>query len=305
MIYVVILNYNNERYTIECLNSLDLIKDFELKIIVVDNNSRNPDVIEKHVSSLENVTFIQTGENRGYAAGNNVGIKYAIDQGAEYICILNNDVIVNKDSFTDSIRILDSDEMVAFVGPSLLDYKSDVIQSQGDYISFCSLKTIKNMNRGKHYIAQNGVNNCHAIVGACILFKSFLIRKIGYIPEEYFLNFEETEWCYNAVRHGYKNYYSLSSYVNHKGSATIDCYSNLSFYYYNRNIIIFLLKIDPLKIKALLAIAILIFKSLVKILIGYKRKKTNKYILLCYVDGLLRTTRFKNFICGKGFGKII
>ena len=311
IIYVVILNYNNESDTIECIKSLNSIIEYKLNIVVVDNNSVNPSSLEQFVSTISNAVFIQTGENRGYAAGNNVGIRYAIENCAEYICILNNDVIVNKDSFSDSIELLDSNPKAAFAGPSILEYKSDMIQSQGEITNFWSLRRSKTIGMGEKFISQKGFNECQAIIGACMLFKTLIIDKIGYLPEEYFLYAEEIDWCHNAYNQGYKSYCSLSSYVNHKGSATVDCYNNLSFYYRNRNIVIFLLKRDPIKLRAVYSIALLFVKAIVKTLIGYKgkqpnkqtNKQTNKYLLLSYVDGLLRTTRFKDFICSRGLKK--
>ena len=306
-IYVIVLNYNNESDTIECINSLDSITEFDLEIVVVDNNSKDAKLLNNFVSNISNAVFHQAGENRGYAAGNNVGLRFALNNSADYIAILNNDVIVNRDSFSESISMLDNNPHAAFVSPTLLNYKSDIIQSQGVFLNFWGLNLIKNLGIDKQFIPQEGFIECHSIVGACMLFKPSIIDKIGLLPEEYFLNFEETDWCYKAVQHGMKNYCSLKSYVNHKGSATINCYSNLSFYYYNRNIIIFLLKRDPIKLRAAYSIALLFVKAIVKMLIGYKgkqtNKQTNKHLLLCYVDGLLRTTRFKDFICSGGLKK--
>lgn len=283
-IFVIILNFNNESDSIACIKSLDLITDYNLQIVVVDNNSSKSSPLEQYISTLSNAVFIQTGENRGYAAGNNVGIRYAIENGAEYICLLNNDVIVNKDSFSDSIGILDSNPKATFAGPSILEYKSDVIQSKGEITNFWSLRRSKTIGMGKKFISCNGFNECQGIIGACMLFKASIIDRIGYLPEEYFLYQEEIDWCHKAYNLGYKSYCSLSSYVNHKGSASVDCYNNLSFYYRNRNIIIFLLKRDPIKIRAVYSTALLFVKAIVKTLIGYKGKQPNKQIsspLLC------------------------
>lgn len=275
-IFVIILNFNNESDSIACIKSLDLITDYNLQIVVVDNNSLKSSPLEQYISTLSNAVFIQTGENRGYAAGNNVGIRYAIENGAEYICLLKNDVIVNKDSFSDSIGILDSNPKAAFAGPSILEYKSDVIQSQGEITNFWSLRRSKTIGMGEKFISCNGFNECQGIIGVCMLFKASIIDRIGYLPEEYFLYQEEIDWCHKAYNLGYKSYCSLSSYVNHKGSASVDCYNNLSFYYRNRNIIIFLLKRDPIKIRAVYSIALLFEKAIVKTLIGYKSKQPNK-----------------------------
>ena len=302
-IFVIILNYNNEVDTIECINSLESIKGYDLQLVIVDNKSKNPKILEDYVLGLPNAIFLQTGENLGYAGGNNVGIRYAIEHQADYIAILNNDVIVNQDSFSEAMNILDLNEKAAFAGPSIIGFENDTIQSQGDLVNFWLLSKSKAINRGKKFEARAGFNECSAIIGACMIFKPSIVDKIGYIPEDYFLYYEELDWCHKAYNLGYKSYCSLSNYVRHKGSATVDCYNNLSFYYRNRNIVIFLLKRDPIKLRAVYSIALLFVKAIVKTLIGYKGKHTNKYLLFCYVDGLLRTTRFKDYICSRGLIK--
>ena len=117
-IYTIILNYNNYDDTVNCINSFDAITAFDIKIILVDNASEKECVqkLDKFVSEKNGITFIKNTENLGYAAGNNIGIKEAIRRGAKYLAIVNNDVVVNEDSFTASIDIL-NDKKVAFSGP--------------------------------------------------------------------------------------------------------------------------------------------------------------------------------------------
>ena len=70
-----------------------------MQLIIVDNASEEKyvDEIEEHISGIDNIELIVNRVNLGYAGGNNVGIRHAVAQGAEYIAIVNNDVIVNKD----------------------------------------------------------------------------------------------------------------------------------------------------------------------------------------------------------------
>ena len=182
-LYVIVLNYNNESDTIECINSLDSITEFDLEIVVVDNNSKDTKLLNNFVSNISNAVFLQAGENRGYAAGNNVGLRFALNNSADYIAILNNDVIVNRDSFSESISMLDNNPHAAFVSPTLLNYKSDIIQSQGVFLNFWGLNLIKNLGIDKQFIPQDGFIECYSIVGACMLFRSSIIDNIGLLPE--------------------------------------------------------------------------------------------------------------------------
>lgn len=238
ILYIVILNYNNTDDTIECLNSVSNIKNVNTKIVLIDNGSDQECVKQLEKSLNDKVVFIKNSKNIGYAAGNNVGIKYAIAQGANYIAILNNDVIVNEHSFDDCINILTNNSTVGIVGPAILNYKSDILQSAGAKIDFLRLSTKLN-GRNTKYIRQDKQIECDYIGGACLVFTPHLIDYIGYLPEMYFLFWEETEWCVSAKRHGLKVICTLNSSVEHKGSSTINKIKGISGYYMERNKVIF------------------------------------------------------------------
>src|SRR4030067_2103187 len=94
---VVILNYNGLANTIECLEALEkcLLDKFKVEIIVVDNGSKDGSV--KTLSKLKDIIFIENRKNLGFAAGNKIGIKKALQRKVDYILILNNDTIVDND----------------------------------------------------------------------------------------------------------------------------------------------------------------------------------------------------------------
>ena len=118
LVYIILLNYNNYQDTIECFESLNYITYQNYNIVIVDNNSPNNSMInllkymeekeqkyiyykskEEALSSTTNnsfITLIQSRHNGGYGYGNNIGIKYALNNKADYVLILNNDTIVDK-----------------------------------------------------------------------------------------------------------------------------------------------------------------------------------------------------------------
>src|SRR5579863_5415578 len=96
-VYIIILNFNGENDTHECIESLFKLKknSLEIEIVIVDNGSN----IEFRLSDLEkknNVILIRNKDNLGFSGGNNTGIDYAIKNGAEYVILLNNDTIVDN-----------------------------------------------------------------------------------------------------------------------------------------------------------------------------------------------------------------
>src|SRR5215470_14085112 len=99
LVAVVVLNWNGCNETLACLESLIKLSYPPCDLIVVDNGSTDNSVAAVR-SKYPNVEVIQTGKNLGYAGGNNVGIRRALEKGAQYILILNNDTRVSPDAIS-------------------------------------------------------------------------------------------------------------------------------------------------------------------------------------------------------------
>lgn len=292
-IYTIVLNYNNYDDTYECIESLRKIifsSDFVNKIILIDNYSTD-DSFEKLKNIYDDIVFIQTDKNLGYACGNNLGIKYAISEEADYICILNNDTLVEDNFIEPCIAALKKTKNLAFVGPVIEEYKSDRIQSSGGDIMF---------NRGLIKIKNNGLKrkdleyviDCDYIGGACMVFKASLIEEIGLIPENYYLFFEETEWCYRAKKKGLKNQCITNTYIKHKGSASIDMIEGLHPYLMERNRVVFLMRNAP---SVLVLLEALIYLGVKYIKWGILRDKRYFKYLLYMKDGLFNEVNYKKY----------
>lgn len=95
-VFIIILNWNGKTDTLACLNSLQKITYSNQEVVVIDNGSSDDSVAQIKTLYPE-VIILETGENLGYAEGNNVGIRYALEHHAEFILLLNNDTIVAPD----------------------------------------------------------------------------------------------------------------------------------------------------------------------------------------------------------------
>ena len=157
MVYAVVLNYNGWQDTIECINSLLNINYKNFKIIIVDNKSNDGSVVEiinyfkssksgitiidssqaeKSKSESGKVTLISSKKNGGYGYGNNIGIKFAITNGADHIVILNNDTIVDSDFLQPLVNRCEKNDNIGIVSGKVLYYsKPDIIWSNGGYVS--------------------------------------------------------------------------------------------------------------------------------------------------------------------------
>ena len=188
-IYTVILSYNNFDDTKECIDSsINNIKNISNTILIVDNGSVDNSFEKLEELYKEKCVYIKNNKNLGYAGGNNIGIRYAIDHGADYVCILNNDTVVPMNFLNPCIEYLEKNDNVAFVGPVIVDYYSGLVQSTGGNIKYNKGEIITINNNVKLNHIQKNVH-CDYVGGACMVFKTEIIQKLGYLPENYFFFF--------------------------------------------------------------------------------------------------------------------
>lgn len=290
IVYIIVLNFNNAKDTLETLKSLDRQFDFQKRIILIDNASSKQCVKELEENISDDVIFIKNSSNLGYAAGNNVGIKYAIEHDADYIAILNNDVIANSDSFDSCINLLKEDKKIGVVGPAIVEYCSNKVQSTGAYINFMKLCT-PIINHGIEYEKRNFNIQCDYVGGACMLFRGDIISEVGYLPENYFLFWEETEWCYRVKKHGYKVICTLNGFVKHKGSATINKIAGIGPYYMERNKVIFAKRNTKNMFILFASFMYLILRLIIK---GIVKDKKYFLYLQYYWDGFVGKDKYGN-----------
>ena len=169
---------------------------------------------ENHLNNP--IVFIQAGENRGFSAGNNIGIKYALAKNDfEYIWLLNNDTVIEQDTLKKLVQYANNTD-VGICGSVLRYYDNpNVIQAYGGTIN-------KIFGTSKHILDKNKIKKkLDCIVGASFFINKKVIYKIGLLPEEYFLYYEETDYCFNAKNNGFKLGIVLDSFVYHReGSST-------------------------------------------------------------------------------------
>ena len=232
-IIAIILNYNSSEDSIELYNEIkELYKNIAL--LVVDNNShlRDKKNLIKHIEASD---LIFNKKNRGYAGGNNVGIKKAIKENFEYVWILNPDIRIDKNTLTGLVETLESDLTIAAVGPRIC-FRNDktkiysdggiIYKERGFYTTH--LNSNKNISDLKD---QNVIQSADYINGSVMLVRTSVLKKIGLMLEDFFLYFEETEWCLRAA----KNKLKLLVNTNAKAYHTSSTKGKLYTYYMTRN----------------------------------------------------------------------
>lgn len=236
LVSIILINYNGAKDTIECVESLSKVTYKNAKIIVVDNASTDTSLsVLKHYLQQDNVIIVESPENNGFSAGNNLGIKRAQELGSDYMLILNNDTLVEPGFIEPLLSTFDVQSDVGCVISKIL-YASEpekIWYAGGTYNPwFC---------RADHE-AFNAENNNKRVVkdvefasGCCMLLSKEAIEKTGLMDEDYFLYVEDTEYSLRLRQAGFKLMYTSDSVIYHKVSATTSAGSDLSQYYTIRN----------------------------------------------------------------------
>ncbi|MHB8147087.1 MAG: glycosyltransferase family 2 protein [Vulcanimicrobiaceae bacterium] len=194
------------------------------------------------------LVFIQSGENLGYAGGNNVGLLYALQRSqCEFVWILNNDTVVDRHALKANVQLAQSDTLIGIVGAKVVQYERPlVLQAMGGGRLIPSLGYDSQLGSGSAAGSATGHPMLlEHVVGASLFVRSSAIAGVGWLSEEYFLYREETDWCIRMRQHNWKLYYCPSAVVWHKQGRSIGHKSAVHDYYSVRNMFLMIRKHHP------------------------------------------------------------
>lgn len=234
---VIVLNWNNPLDTIACLDSLAQLRDHTPWTIIVDNGSTDESVAQIHTTHPY-ATLLETGTNLGYAGGNNVGIQHALVKGAETICILNNDVVVEPDFLTPLLDALHSQLNVGIVTPLVAErvVAGERVWALGATIDWRAAAVMRQYaGSAVAPWRECGPFEVEIASGAAMLVKREVFERVGMMDESFFLYFEEVDWNLKVRQAGNRILAAPSSVVWHKVSATLGATSPVIDYYMLRN----------------------------------------------------------------------
>lgn len=201
---VVVLNWNGKQDTLECLESIGKLDYPNYQTVVVDNGSTD-DSVDAIRTKFPNVFVLQTGANLGYAGGNNVGIKWALNNGADHILLLNNDTAIDPKLLSAFVEAAQTIPNAGVFGAKIY------FHDQPDVLWFAGGRWLPNAMRLEHigYGQKDGdefeqYRECDYVTGCALLVSADVFRKVGLLDEDFFLTYEETDWCYRARNNGYR-----------------------------------------------------------------------------------------------------
>lgn len=239
--YVAIVNWNGKELLQKCLSSLFVnTASSGCKVVVVDNASTDGSV-EMLREKFPQVEIIRNSENAGFSKANNQAIRFALQNGAKHIFLLNNDVEITNPRWLDDLSdVLESDPKIGIVGCKLL-YPDGTIQHAGGIIK---LRVPYHRGDGEKDTGQyDKVEFVDYVTGAVLLIKSGVIRRIGFLDEGFSpLYYEDTDWCVRARLYGYKVAYTPKpTLIHHCGSSSNKLGSEKKRFYSRRSFIRFVL----------------------------------------------------------------
>jgi GT2 family glycosyltransferase len=243
LVVAVVLNTNRRDDTLACLASLARSTYRNLSILVLDNASTDGSAQAVHAAYPDAKVLVLT-ENRGYAGNNNVGIAAALEAGAAWVFVLNEDTEVAPDCVARLVAAGESEPRVAMTGPMVYHFdERDVIQSAGVALgaAWDSQHLGKNESDRGQFPETRPVL---ALSGCAILVRAEAIRDFGALDERFFYYWEETDWCLRAARHGWTLLHVPRARLWHKGVQRNYRPAPSVTYYNTRNHFLMMSKLD-------------------------------------------------------------
>lgn len=243
LVYIVLVNYNGWKDTLECIKSLEDIEYKNYKIVIVDNCSQDDSYTRLRESIKQDIKLIASDKNLGFAGGNNLGITYALSKEAEYVLLLNNDTLVEKDFLKEIIDTAERNS-AGIVGSKIkYESKRDTLWFAGGEVLWNKFYAIHYGEGEKDQGQYEEEREVSFITGCSMLISKKVFEEIGLLSEEYFMYFEDVDFCVRASGKGFKIVYSPKSVIYHKiGAAAGGEESPFAVKWNTRNRILFMNK---------------------------------------------------------------
>lgn len=236
--FTVILNYRHTDDALRCIASVRRSTFRDQRLVVVDNGS-TPDSEHALRAALPASTLLCSPENLGYAAGNNLGIRHALERGADFVWLLNPDTIVEPTTLERLVETARARGDAGILGSRVLyaRRKPPTIWFNGGFIDWTRGGAAWHRDDGTKDAAvpAEGPFPVDYVTGAAVLVRREVFADVGLLPEDYFLYFEETDFNVRARRAGWEVLLEPRSRMAHDKRSTGRLPAAYYVYYYVRN----------------------------------------------------------------------
>lgn len=239
-VVIIVVNWNGGNDTLLCLKSLSALDYPSYKVLVVDNNSidGSPVLIRRQ---FPQVTLIENNANLGFTGANNVGIGRALNEGADYVLLLNNDTEVAPDFLRLLVETTESDSKIGIAGPLIYYYEQPrLVWSAGGRLDGCGRSSMIGLDEIDTRQFGENCREVDFVTGCALLARTSVLRRVGVLDDRFFAYYEETEWCVRARRAGFTVVNVPKAKIWHKIPLDKRDSSPLVHYYMTRNRVLFL-----------------------------------------------------------------
>ncbi|WP_421943906.1 glycosyltransferase family 2 protein [Pedobacter sp.] len=296
---IITVNFNQHQVNIGFLNSIKAnpSTNYKIEVIFVDNGSLQQHEQEYRIIFPE-LIYIRSDKNLGFAGGNNLGINYAT---GDYLLLLNNDTEITPDFIDKMVDELEQNPEIGLLSPLILYFSQpNTIQYAGftemNYLT-CRNKGIGSMeiNTGQFDKDSRETGFCH---GAAMMCRRSDLQNAGLMADEFFLYYEELDWCEKFKKSGKKIWFTGKAKIYHKESISVGKESAVKTYFMTRNRLLFIRR-NTSALNTFLFSIYYIFIASSKQIITYSLKGRND-LIKWVIKGLL--WNFTNKINSKNLG---
>lgn len=253
-ISIIIVSWNVRDYLKKCLNSIYKNQgNLSLEIIVVDNNSKDQ-TSKMVIKEFPQVQLITNKKNLGFAKANNQAIKQA---NGDFILLLNPDTEILPNTLVESVKFMKNHSSAGVMGCQLLNSDKSIQPSVRHFPTIWPIflmliklpKIFPNLKSINHYLNTDfnydETQTVDQVMGAFMMIKKEIFKKIGLLDERFFVWFEEVDFCRRVWQQKYKVYYFPEAKTIHYGGSSFNQQKTIkkqwrffrsAFYYFKKNL---------------------------------------------------------------------
>jgi GT2 family glycosyltransferase len=237
LVYCVVLNWNGWRDTLACLASL-ILQDYPNLVIVIVDNCSQDDSVNRIKEGYPSIKLIEAGANLGFSGGNNIGIRVALDEGAEYVWLLNNDTIAPPDTARKLVTKAIAEPGAGEVGTVLYHMSSpDTVQAWGGAILYPRAFYRARLVTTPHEFRENS-----ALMAASVLLRRETLMQVGLLDDNFFMYYEDSDLSFRIYEAGWTLTVAEDTAVLHKEGASLGALSPVRTRYSIASILLFMHK---------------------------------------------------------------
>ena len=223
LLHVLVINWNGREHLRDCFDALVATRYANARFVLVDNGSTDGSVafVREHYGHDLRVEFLELPANLGWSGGNNAGMRRALDSGAKYVFLLNNDTRVSPEVFEKTVALAEASPEIGVVAPKMVLFDQPFIVNSVGLL--CS-RAGASWDIGAGRLDGQQWNGNEPIIGACggaCLIRAEVLKKIGPLPEEFVIYLDDLDLCLRVWDAGYEVHPCPGAVVEHKFSASM------------------------------------------------------------------------------------